>query len=77
MSELSTKDYPYAPARPAPVTATAASHTATPLSPTTTAANPTPPGPSRQVSLDDEGRKERGGVRREILPEEHISSRYY
>jgi hypothetical protein len=70
MSELSTKDYPYAPARPAPVTPTA-------LSPTATALSPTPPGPSRQVSLDDEGRKERGGVRREILPEEHISSRYY
>jgi hypothetical protein len=70
MSELSTKDYPYAPARPAPVPATALSHTAT-------AASPTPPGPSRQVSLDDEGRKERGSVRREILPEEHISSRYY
>ncbi len=67
MSELSTKDYPYAPARPAPVTATMASPTATALSPTS-------PGPSRQVSLDDEGRKER---RREILPEEHISSRYY
>ncbi len=67
MSELTTKDYPYAPARPAPVTATAASPPATALS-------PTPPGPSRQVSLDDEGRKER---RREILPEEHISSRYY
>jgi hypothetical protein len=67
MSELSAKDYPYAPARPAPVTATA-------LSPTATALSPTPPGPSRQVSLDDEGRKER---RREILPEEHISSRYY
>jgi hypothetical protein len=70
MSELSIKDYPYAPARTAPVTPTA-------LSPTATALSPTPPGPSRQVSLDDEGRKERGGVRREILPEEHISSRYY
>jgi hypothetical protein len=70
MSELSTKDYPYAPARPSPVPATAASPTARALS-------PTPPGPSRQVSLDDEGRKERGNVRREILPEEHISSRYY
>lgn len=75
MSEMSSKDYPYALAAPRPVVspppavAAAKQEAATPATATRVALD-------RQESSSEVGRKERGG-RREYVPDEHISSRYF